>query len=59
MVEEWNEHVISKSTNSGPSGRPDTMYFLPHLFDCRDYSIPLESDDINEFLPAIEEISPN
>ena len=56
MVEEWNEHVISKSTNSGPSGRPDTMYFLPHLFD---YSIPLESDDINEFLPAIEEISPN
>ena len=41
------------------SGRPDTMYFLPHLFDCQDYSDPLEDDDIEEFLPAVEEISPD
>ena len=57
MAEEWNEHILSKSSNGGPSGRPDTMYFLPHLFDCQDYSDPLEDDDIDEFLPAIEEIS--
>ena len=49
MAEEWNEHIISKSSNGGPSGRPDTMYFLPHLFDCQDYSDPLEDDHIDEF----------
>ena len=59
MTEEWNEHVISKSSNRGPSDRPDTMYFLPHLFDCQDYSDPLEDDDIDEFLPAVEEIPPD
>ena len=59
MAEEWNEHIISKSSNGGPSGRPDTMYFLPHIFDCQDYSDPLEGDDIDKFLPAAEEIPPN
>ena len=59
MVEEWNEHIISKSSNGGPSGRPDTIYFLPHLYDCQDYSDPLEDDDIDEFLPAAEEIPPD
>ena len=54
-----NEHIISKSSNVGPSGRPGTMYFLPHLFDCQDYSDPLEDDDIDEFLPAVEEIPPS
>ena len=49
MAEEWNEHIISKSSNGGPSGRPDTMYFLPHLFDCQDYSDPLEDDDMRDF----------
>ena len=57
MAEVWNEHVISKSINGGPSGRPDTMYFLPHLFNCQDYSDPLEDDDIDESLPPVEEIS--
>ena len=59
MAEVWNEPIISKSSNGGPVGRPETMYFLPHLFDCQDYSDPLEDDDIDEFLPAIEEISPD
>ena len=30
---EWNQHIISRSLNGGPSERPDTMYFLPHLYD--------------------------
>ena len=59
MAEVWNEHIISKSSNGEPSGRLDTMYFLPHLFDCQDYSDPLEDDDIDEFLPAVKEISPD
>ena len=24
---EWNQNIISRSVNDGPSGRPDTMYF--------------------------------
>ena len=59
MAEEWNEHIISNSSNGGPSRRLDTMYFLPHIFDCRDYSDPLEDADIDELLPAVVEIPPN
>ena len=59
MADEWNEHITSKSSNGGPSGRPDTMYFLGYLFDCQDYSDLLEDDDIDEFLPAVEEIPPD
>ena len=58
MTKEWNKHIISKNSNSGPSDRPDAMYFLPHLFDCQDYSDPLEGDDTDEFLPAAEGIPP-
>ena len=54
MAEEWNEHITSKYSNGGPSARPDTLYFLPHLFDCQDYSDSLENNDIDEFLPAVE-----
>ena len=35
------------------------MYFLLHIFDCQDYSDPLENDDIDELLPAVEDIPPN
>ena len=59
MVEEWNEHIIPKSSNGKPCARPDTMYFLPHLFDFWDYSGPLEDDNIDEFLPTVEEIPPD
>ena len=59
MAEKWNEHIRSKSSNGVSSGRPDAMYFLPHIFDCQDYSDPLEDDDIDELLPAVEEIPPN
>ena len=59
MAEEWNGHIISKGSNRAPSGRPDTMYFLPHHTDCQDYSDPLGDDDIDEFWPAVEEIPPD
>ena len=59
MGEKWNEHIMSESSNGGISGRPDTIYFLPHIFDCQDYSDSLEDDDIDELLPAVEEIPPN
>ena len=59
MAEKWNKHIICKSSNGGPSGIPNKMYFLPHLCDCQDYSDPLEDGNIDQFLPAVEEIPPN
>ena len=35
--EEWDNHIISKSRNWGPSGRPTCTYKLPHLYDVQDY----------------------
>ena len=34
---ERNQLIISRSVNGGPSGRPDAMYFLPHLYDAENY----------------------
>ena len=35
--EEWDNHIISKSRNWGPSGRPTCTYKLLHLYDVQDY----------------------
>ena len=42
---EWNHHIISKSINGGPNGRPDTMFFLPHLYNTDSF---LENVDLQE-----------
>ena len=39
----------------GPSGRPDTNYFLAHHYNYQCYSDPLEDGDINEFLAVVQE----
>lgn len=56
LVEEWNEHIISKSINGGPSGRPDTMYFLPHLFGKENHLDEVEDADIDEFQAAVDDL---
>lgn len=56
VVEEWNQHIISKSINGGPSGRPDTMFFLPHLFERENYLEQISDSDVDEFKPAVEDI---
>ena len=56
ISEDWNSHIISKSINGGPSGRPDTMFFLPHLYDTRSYLIPIEEEEVDEFLPVLEDL---
>ena len=45
VAAEWDQHIISRSINGGPSGRPDTMYFLPDLYDVENY---LENVDLAE-----------
>ena len=53
ITEDWNSHIISPSRYDGIRGRPDTMYFLPHLHDKEDYKINIDDDDIDEFYPSI------
>ena len=55
ISEDWNSHNISRSINGGPSGRPDTMFFLPQLYDSRSYLIAVEEEEVNEFNPVIED----
>ena len=33
ICNEWNTHLIAKSRNGGPSGRPNCMFYLHHLYD--------------------------
>ena len=52
IAEMWNQHIIasSKSSNeNGPRGRPDVIYFLPHLFDAEDCKQQTDRDEVNEF----------
>ena len=50
---DWNSHIISPSRYDGLRGRPDTMYFLPHLYDKEDFKIAIPEDEINDFYPAV------
>ena len=45
VAAEWNHHIISKNINGGPNGRPDTMFFLPHLYNLESF---LENVDLQE-----------
>ena len=53
MTTKWNEHILSKNIRERPSGRPATMYSLPHHYNCQGYPDTLEGDDIDEFLAAV------
>ena len=49
ITEDWNSHIISPSRYDGIRGRPDTMYFLPHLYEKGEYKINIDEEDIDEF----------
>ena len=45
VAESWNQHIISASkfgNSSGPRGRPDYMFFLPHLYDVEDCKLEVD-----------------
>ena len=42
---EWNHHIISKIINGGSNGGPDTMLFLPHLYNSKSF---LENVDLQK-----------
>ena len=52
---DWNSHIISSSRNRGHRGRPDTMYYLPHLFDVIDYKIDVDPTELADVATCISE----
>ena len=53
IAEEWNQHLISRSKNPTPTGRPDCMYYLPHLYDVTDQLQNVDLDEVEEFYPVV------
>lgn len=53
IKDDWKVHIISRSRNNGNRGRPDTMYYLPHLFDTHDYKIEIDSDEFAEVAACV------
>lgn len=47
IVMQWNAHHIRKSNNPlSAHGKPDILYSLPELFNCRDYLRQIEHGDL-------------
>ena len=53
IASDWNVHIISSSRYQGPSGRPDTMCFLPHLYNRQNLGIEVDNEEIDEFYPSV------
>ena len=54
IMEEWNNHIISKSRTSGPTGRPNCMYYLPHLYEAQDCLNQINQEDTEDFNSVVE-----
>ena len=46
-------HIISSSRYQGPRGRPDIMYFLPHLYNRQNLGTEVHNDEIDELYPSV------
>ena len=57
VTTDWNSHLISPSRYDNPRGRPDTMYYLPHLYHKEDFSIHVDEEEIDSFYPAVTGIA--
>ena len=52
IASDWNVHIIS-SRYQGPRGRPDTMYFLPHLYNRQNLGTEVDHEEIDELYPSV------
>ena len=50
IANEWNRHLLSPNRNNTQSGRPDVMYFLPHLYGTTDHMISIDTAEVDEFI---------
>ena len=46
-------HIISSSCYQGPRGRPDTMYFLPRLYNRQNLGTEVVNEEIDELYPSV------
>ena len=53
VTNEWNQHIISKSMNGGPSGRPDTTFFLPHLYNAENHLENIDLEEVELIYPEV------
>ena len=51
--DEWGAHIISRSRNNGPRGRPDTMFYLPHLYNANECIVPVNLDEVDQFYACV------
>ena len=52
---EWNEHRIQKRKNvDGPSGKPNLMFFHPHLYGTESHSFPADLAVLDEVKCELE-----
>lgn len=52
VAEMWNQHQIASSkfgNSTGPRGKPDCMYFLPHLYNTEDFKEDIDLHELEEF----------
>ena len=50
---ECNHHIISKSINGGPNGRPDAMLILPHLYNSGSFSDNVDLQEVEAIYPHV------
>ena len=53
IASEWNTHLISRSKNGGPSGRPNCMFYLNHLYGVDNLLKQIDFDEVQEFYPLV------
>jgi len=47
--------IISKSRNGGPSGRPNCMFFLPHLYNIDNFLVKKDEEEIDAFTTVVNQ----
>ena len=50
IASEWNRHLLSPNKNNTPSGRPDVMYFLLHLYGTTGHMISIDAVETEEVI---------
>ena len=46
----WNRHLLLPNRMNTPSGGPDVMYFIHHLYETTDHMISNDTADTDEFI---------
>ena len=53
VANKWNQHIISKNLNGGPSRRPDIMFFLLHLYNAENHLKNIDLEEVELIYPEV------